>query len=368
MNLQKNKCSYEEQCENEAFKNRNNDLYCHKHNTLNLLEELEEEGQVFHCGNCYQQIQEEKKKLKVGHYIGIGFLVHEKNPIISSLELKEEVISQKQKTPPNSIENNQCANCQKDICKKGEGSATKYFITLDGREIYENKHWCSNCLPVVKSLLVRKYCRDNGIDRLEYDEKTGKLLVIYKTNKPIEEKEALTEELERIREYVKKKGRTKDSVIAGGIGLFAIVLIAVIGLVRKGVKLVERLAKKNRRGDTYYVLNVNVKRTATERILELRNEERVPVGSGTPFYVFTNIENNEDYYRVSKKPEELDEEEEISNEELLKELERRKQEGRISLNISAVSNEETSVADLDVDLKDNESNCRIILKDQNEEK
>ena len=37
----KNKCSYDEQCESEAFKSKNNDLYyCHKHLALDLLEEL----------------------------------------------------------------------------------------------------------------------------------------------------------------------------------------------------------------------------------------------------------------------------------------------------------------------------------------
>ena len=180
-------------------------------------------------------------------------------------------------------------------------------------------------------------------------------------------------------------------------------------------KILERTNRKNKRGETYYVLEVSIKRTATDRILELRNEEKVSANSKNPFFVFTNIgrnkyaytlekgsiyalwftkthnaENNEDYYHVNnwkklshdersvertlllvlgKKPEEFEEEEEqISNEELLKELQRRKREGKISVNISAVSGDENSPLDLDVDLKDNESNFRVNLKEKNEEK
>jgi hypothetical protein len=66
------------------------------------------------------------------------------------------------------------------------------------------------------------------------------------------------------------------------------------------VKLTERHTRKNKKGNTYYVLDVSVKRTATERILELRNEERVPVSSGTPFYVFTNIGRNKYAYTLEK--------------------------------------------------------------------
>jgi hypothetical protein len=70
---------------------------------------------------------------------------------------------------------------------------------------------------------------------------------------------------------------------------------------------------------------------------------------------------------MGKKPEDLEEEEEISNEELLKELERRKNEGRISFNITSVSDEVNSLSDLDVDIKDNEGNCRINLKEEERE-
>jgi hypothetical protein len=98
-------------------------------------------------------------------------------------------------------------------------------------------------------------------------------------------------------------------------------------------------------------------------------------------------ENNEDYYHVSnwkklshdersvertlllvsgKKPEELEEEEEISNEELLKELRKRKREGKISVKVSATSSDDSSPSDLDIDLKDNESNYRVNLKEETE--
>lgn len=110
---------------------------------------------------------------------------------------------------------------------------------------------------------VRKYCKENEIKKLEYDEDTGKLIIIYKTDKPKKELTDLNEELEGIKEYLKEKGKrdkkkryltdddwkendqqrgqnpkTKETnytpwIIAGCVGLFIIVLVAVIGLVRK---------------------------------------------------------------------------------------------------------------------------------------
>jgi hypothetical protein len=54
---------------------------------------------------------------------------------------------------------------------------------------------------------VRKYCKNNEVNKLEYDEDTGKLVIIYKTDKPKKELTDLTEELEGIKEYLKKKGK-----------------------------------------------------------------------------------------------------------------------------------------------------------------
>jgi hypothetical protein len=54
---------------------------------------------------------------------------------------------------------------------------------------------------------VRKYCKDNEVKKLEYDEDTGKLVIIYKNDKPKKELTNLTEELEGIKEYLKEKGK-----------------------------------------------------------------------------------------------------------------------------------------------------------------
>ena len=106
--------------------------------------------------------------------------------------------------------------------------------------------------------VVRKYSKDNDIKKLEYDEETGKLVIFYKSNKPKKEVSDLDNELQEIKKYLQKNGRKSDRKlileendwkensrtqsqstnytpywVAGGIGLFVIVLIAVIGLVRK---------------------------------------------------------------------------------------------------------------------------------------
>jgi len=53
---------------------------------------------------------------------------------------------------------------------------------------------------------VRKYCQTNEIKRLEYDEDTDKLIITYK-NKPSQELTVANEELEKIKEYLKEKGK-----------------------------------------------------------------------------------------------------------------------------------------------------------------
>jgi hypothetical protein len=57
---------------------------------------------------------------------------------------------------------------------------------------------------------VRKYCKDNDISGLEYDEETGKLIITYKSsNKPKSELDNLNEELQAIKNYLEKKGQSK---------------------------------------------------------------------------------------------------------------------------------------------------------------
>jgi hypothetical protein len=57
---------------------------------------------------------------------------------------------------------------------------------------------------------VRKYCKSNEIEKLEYDENTGKLLIIYKNGKPKKELTDLNEELERIKNYLREKGKISN--------------------------------------------------------------------------------------------------------------------------------------------------------------
>jgi len=56
---------------------------------------------------------------------------------------------------------------------------------------------------------MRKYCKDNDIQKLEYDEETGKLIITYK-NKPKSELDNLNEELQAIKNYLEKEGQ-KDN-------------------------------------------------------------------------------------------------------------------------------------------------------------
>src|SRR5205814_1608903 len=67
---------------------------------------------------------------------------------------------------------------------------------------------------IAEKSTVRKYCRDNDIERLEYDEKSGKLIIIYKKSKNKSKTELdidnLNEELQKINNYLKKNGK-KDN-------------------------------------------------------------------------------------------------------------------------------------------------------------
>ena len=335
---------------------------------------------------------EQNKQVKFHYFIPVEknkeikwIKIREDNPIIPSLTLtvgnqyelnwierdkkakrvfrKHDNIVIISQTPEETIQGNQCASCQKDICQKGKSSANWYIISLNSQEVYGNKKWCADCLPAVRTLCesniwgvnkddifgsnlerlhkskgsiktingkdtltvdvahgspwtcpwceekwndnetketvlnhyaqthgkgkkdnqqendepqdnhdhdnqkiaevgtVRKYCQTNEIKRLEYDEDTDKLIITYKSNKPSQELTVLNEELEKIKEYLKEKGKkdhhkryltnedweedrqpsqyqAKETDytpywLAGGVGLFVIALIAVIGLVRR---------------------------------------------------------------------------------------------------------------------------------------
>ncbi|CAI2191688.1 3986_t:CDS:2 [Funneliformis geosporum] len=165
------------------------------------------------------------------------------------------------------VKKSKCPKCQKEYVssKSNDVGDEKTFShncsqKPNQQDEEENEDDNSNNKIAEKST-VRKYCKDNGISGLEYDEETGKLIITYK-NKPKSELDNLNEELQEIKNYLKKEGkkgsdskrrlltesdweennqRTQQNktdytpyLIAGGIGLFVIVLIAVIGLVRRG--------------------------------------------------------------------------------------------------------------------------------------
>ena len=170
-----------------------------------------------------------------------------------------------------------CSQCQKeyvDYNSNGWGDEKKFTHNCsqkpdnqqdDEEENDDDEDDNSNNNKIAEKSTVRKYCRDNDIQKLEYDEETGKLIITYKkSNKPKSELENLSEELQEIKNYLKKKGQKDNKnkrrilveddweettqqnpnqnsrtdwtpwIIAGSVGLFIIVLIAVIGLVRKG--------------------------------------------------------------------------------------------------------------------------------------
>ena len=173
-------------------------------------------------------------------------------------------------------------------------------------------------------------------------------------------------------------------------------------------ELINKITRKTKHHETFYVLEISLRRTLTEMVLELRNEPNlISLNSKEPFYVFagrskgnkyaytlevgclyafwftksSNSETKEDYFHVldwrklshdkrsvertlhlvlNRKEDEM-KEEAITNQELLSELSERLKNKKISFQLS-VTNNDKEVLDIDTDLKDNESNFRINLQ------
>lgn len=181
-------------------------------------------------------------------------------------------------------------------------------------------------------------------------------------------------------------------------------------------ELVERQVKKDKNGETYYLLKLSIRRRLTEMYFELRNESnQLPLpNSDDPLFVFTNKnrnrfaytlmvgciylfkysksrQNEADYlhvedwrklgddkrviersYRALLDGGNESEEDELTNKELLLELRKRRKEKRIRLNIGAADSEtdkiwESYSSRIDIDLEDAESNFRINLQEAEEE-
>lgn len=106
--------------------------------------------------------------------------------------------------------------------------------------------------------VVRNYCKSNDIKNLTYDEETEKLIIEYKQDKPNKEISDLSGELAEIKNYLLKKGQANGKkrslveadwereyqntqeqktnytpwLIGGGILLFVIVILALVGMTK----------------------------------------------------------------------------------------------------------------------------------------
>ena len=173
-------------------------------------------------------------------------------------------------------------------------------------------------------------------------------------------------------------------------------------------ELTNKITRKTKDNETFYVLEISPRRTLTEMVLELRKETNlIPLNSKATLFVFSNrgkgnkyaytletgciyafwftkfhnSESKEDYFHVLdwrklsadkrsvertlrlvlNRKEETEEEETLTNRELLTELQSRIKNNSISFKLTA-SNNTPDLLDIDTDLKDNDSNFRINLQ------
>lgn len=173
-------------------------------------------------------------------------------------------------------------------------------------------------------------------------------------------------------------------------------------------ELTNKITRKTKDQETFYVLEISPRRPLTEMVLELRKETNlIPLNSKATLFVFSNrgkgnkyaytletgciyafwfikinnSEAKEDYLHVLdwrklsadkrsvertlrlvlNRKEEIEEEETLTNRELLTELQSRIKNNSISFQLSA-SNSTPNLLDIDTDLRDNDSNFRINLQ------
>lgn len=178
-------------------------------------------------------------------------------------------------------------------------------------------------------------------------------------------------------------------------------------------ELIKRITCKTKNDETFYVLEISLRKTITEMVRELRGESNgITINNKEVLYVFANRgkgnkyaftlkknclyafwftkfrnpENQEDYFHVLEwkklgydaesivrtlrlalpHHKEEEEEETLTNQELLMELKERMRNRKISFKLSANNNEE-GILDIDTDLKDNESNFWINLQEKTED-
>ncbi|CAI2177941.1 6293_t:CDS:2 [Funneliformis geosporum] len=112
-----------------------------------------------------------------------------------------------------------CSKCQKEYVssKSNDVGDEKTFPhncsqKPNQQDDEENEDDNPNNSKIAEKSTVRKYCKDNDIKNLEYDEETGKLIITYKSkNKPKSELDNLNEELQEIKNYLKKEGKKSSN-------------------------------------------------------------------------------------------------------------------------------------------------------------
>ena len=127
------------------------------------------------------------------------------------------------------------------------------IITLESKNNKDNPN--KDNPPNVS--VVRNYCKSNDIKNLTYDEETDKLIIEYKQDKPTKELTDLSGELDEIKRYLLKKGKANGKkrslieadwedksqtqvqktdytpwLIGGGILVFIIVILALVGMAK----------------------------------------------------------------------------------------------------------------------------------------
>ena len=129
------------------------------------------------------------------------------------------------------------------------------IITLESKDNEDNPN--EDNPPSV--IIVRNYCKKNGIKKLSYDEATDKLIIEYKQNKPNKELTKFSGKSAELKKYLLKKGKVNGTkrnlleedwereyqntqvqktdytpyLIGGGVIIVAIFILAIVGLNRR---------------------------------------------------------------------------------------------------------------------------------------
>jgi len=167
------------------------------------------------CSTCLERINQalatkcqdwETKRKKRLEDLKKGKCFHEKNTLPSALDFEHNKVMEHKKT---------CSKCQKEHVARKSNSFGDEKKNLnhncsqkpnEQQDEEEDNNDNSNNNKIAEEQTVRKYCKKNDIKGLEYDEESGKLIITYKSNKPKSELDNLSQELQEIKNYLKKNG------------------------------------------------------------------------------------------------------------------------------------------------------------------